>query len=40
MTINHAFGHQDRSKDKILTLQAKLTIRADKPISESIRNPL
>ena len=40
MKIHHVFGHQDRSKDKYLTLQAKLNIRADKFITVNTRNPL
>ena len=40
MKIHHVFGHQDRSKDKYLTLQAKLNIRADKLITVNTRHPL
>ena len=40
MKKHNVFGHQNSSKDKSLTLQAKLDIRADKLISENTRKPL
>ena len=40
MKIHHVFGHQDRSKDNSLALQAKLNIRVDKIISANTRKPL
>ena len=40
MKIHNIFLHQDKSKDKYLTLQTKLNIRANKLISSNIRKPL
>ena len=40
MKIHHVFGHQDRSKDNFLALQAKLNIKVDKIISANTRKPL
>ena len=37
MNIHHVYGHQNRSKNKYLTLQANPNIRADKLISANTR---
>ena len=40
MKVHYVFGHQDKSKDKCLTLQAKLNIRVDKLIFATTRKSL
>lgn len=40
MKGHYVFGHQDKSKDKYLTLQAKLNVRVDKLIFATTRKSL